>query len=356
MEVVGKGSVVQREPGKPRGKCRTWELSVQVLQDGKRKRRTRAFHGTWREANTALLAFRAELEEAPASFSCTFGQYARRWHALREDSGAYALKTMSTETVKIRMLCSRLEDVPLGSIDVGPLEDAFGAWRLRYQTSTLASLRAVLSNIMGSAVKGGLIAENPVSNVRLPKAYGGGKRALSPEQIECLIDNLDPSDGRQLAVLLCLTCGLRRGEVIALRWGDWDGVSIHVERADDGDGHDRPPKSRAGVRSVPAPKKIATMLEPLRREAEAPLCADVQGNRIKSGTLGRWWSRFRTDVGMDCTLHELRHSYLTQLARAGVHPRVMMQLAGHSSVKVCLEVYTHVSDEMQRDAVKRAFG
>lgn len=45
---------------------------------------------------------------------------------------------------------------------------------------------------------------------------------------------------------------------------------------------------------------------------------------------------------MECTIHELRHTYLTMLAESGVHPTVMQELAGHSSSEITLEIYTHV--------------
>lgn len=356
MKVMGKGSVIQREPGKQRGKCRTWELSVLVDVAGQRKRRTRTFHGKWRDANIALISFREELADAAYPSDYTFKEYAYCWHECREHNGLYAPKTICTEKTKIQMLCSVFGKVKLEALTESVVSDGFNELNERYSFSTLKSLRSVLSNILASAVRKGILSNNPAKQVKLSNSKLICRHALSAEELDEVARTLDPSDGKQLAALLCLTCGLRRGEVIALRWEDWDGTCIHVERADDGNGFDKSPKTRAGVRTVPVPSQIAIALDSMKQGAKEPICADEHHRRLKTGTLGAWWARFRRQTGVECTLHELRHSYLTQLARAGVHPRVMMQLAGHSSMKVCLEIYTHVSDEMQRDAVRKAFG
>lgn len=355
MRVLGDGSVVQREKGKPRGKCRAWELSVAVDDGGRRRKRTRAFHGTWTEARAALSEFVAELADAAPPSGWTFREYSRRWHERRVASGAFAPSTMRAEGSRLRMMCRDIGDMPLSEMDAGAIRETMARWRRTFSESTLAIRHETLSSVFSQAAKDGFVASSPMADVPKPRPRVM-RHVLSPEGIDRLSHALNPSDGRQLAVLLCLTCGLRKGEAIALRWSDWDGESVHIERADDGQGHDKPPKTPAGVRSVPAPSWLASVLDSMRGAPDEPMCQDAMGRRLGCNAAGAWWDAHRRDLGVSCTLHELRHSYLTQLARAGVHPRVMMQLAGHDSMKVCMEVYTHVSDEMQKDAVRRAFG
>lgn len=357
MKVLGNGSVVQRDKSKSKGKCRDWELSVRMEEQGRKRTRTRAFHGTWTQAQAALADFRAEVADAAPPSGYTFEQYARRWHRKREESGAFAYNTMRAEGVRIGPLCREFGGMKLEEVDAAAIEGAYASWRRMYAASTMYSLHETLEVMLGEALKEGLVPSNAARDAGAPK--GGrpvDRDALSAKDAERLAHALDPSNGRQLAALLCLVCGLRRGEAIALRWGDWDGESVHVERADDGKGSDKPPKTRAGVRSVPAPSWLAPVLDALRGDPSEPMCQDAWGRRLRSNPFSQWWRKYRGGFGVDCTLHELRHTYLTQLARAGVHPRVMMRLAGHDTMSVCMEVYTHVSDDMQRDAVQRAFG
>lgn len=350
MRVYGKGSVIRRE-NKPRGKCRVWELSIKT-EDG---RRTKAFHGSWTEAQEALAVFRSELS-GESDGGVLLGHYLKEWHGRRVASGRYAYKTMYNEDVRVRRLVDALGEVPLPKLTWAVVDGVYSDLAADYAPSSISLLNTTLNTAINQAVREGLLAHNPLKGHPSPKAGRTQSKALSNAQIDELSRRLDPNDGRQLAALLCLLCGLRKGEVIALRWEDWDGESIHVERADDGLGNDKPPKTNAGVRSIPVPSWLVPVLEGLRKDPQDPICPDFFGRRLSGNALGTWWHDNRGRFGVQCSLHELRHSYLTRLARAGVHPRTMMSLAGHDSMKVCLEIYSHVSDDMQREAVRAAFG
>lgn len=68
--------------------------------------------------------------------------------------------------------------------------------------------------------------------------------------------------------------------------------------------------------------------------------------------MSRWWTLARDGYGLSgFTLYELRHTYLTLLAESGVHPKVMQELAGHSSSQITMDIYTHVNLEAKREAV-----
>lgn len=83
------------------------------------------------------------------------------------------------------------------------------------------------------------------------------------------------------------------------------------------------------------------------------MVCDAHGRALKPNAVTHWWARHRAEYGCDgVTLHELRHSYITSLARAGVHPRVMQDLAGHSSPRVTMEIYAHVTLADKRAAVR----
>jgi len=74
--------------------------------------------------------------------------------------------------------------------------------------------------------------------------------------------------------------------------------------------------------------------------------------RIKPGSLSRWWSLERGNYGLDdSSLHELRHTCLTLLAEEGVHPKVMQELVGHYTSQITMDVCTHVNMDAKREAV-----
>ena len=78
---------------------------------------------------------------------------------------------------------------------------------------------------------------------------------------------------------------------------------------------------------------------------------DFYAQRVHPDTFGKWWERDRKLLGLDgWCLHELRHSYLSMLAQQGVHPKVMQELAGHYSSQISMDIYTHVTSDMQQEA------
>lgn len=182
----------------------------------------------------------------------------------------------------------------------------------------------------------------------------------------------------ELGVLLCASLGLRRGEAVGLSWGDIDFENklVHIQHSYDNDGHLLPPKTKAGNRFLPLTDTLATAFK-RRRDIQiitfrnyapdllsldangkeslspsAPVISDDLGNRIHPAGLGHWWCNHRSNYGLDgWTLHELRHSFLSLATQKGVHPSVMQRLAGHSTSRVTMEIYTHVNIEAQREAM-----
>lgn len=355
MKVVGNGSIVQRDKTRPRSRCRDWELSVVAIDStGARRRRTRAFKGTWTDAQKALRSFAAEVEGTVGP-DCTVAEWADSWHMKRARELAH--NTIRAERIRVARIKRLLGDVPLSELSPAMIEGFYDSMRdegLSESTVNLADM--TFRTMLADAARDGLLASNPMDSVAKPRRGETGRAALSDEEMDALAAKLDPSDGRELAVLLCLQCGLRRAEAVALEWRDVRDGCIHVERADAGDGTEKRPKTRAGVRTVPIPAKLADAMEGLRGAPGGKVCLTCYGEPFTAVSFGMWWWKHREDYGTDASLHDLRHSYLTRLARAGVHPSVMQRLAGHSTMRVTLEIYTHVSVDMERDAVKRAFG
>ena len=82
------------------------------------------------------------------------------------------------------------------------------------------------------------------------------------------------------------------------------------------------------------------------------VCCNQDGKCIRPDHLSHWWCRHRKKYGAEgFTLHELRHSFLSLAAAQGVHPAVMMRLAGHKNPNITMQIYTHVNMESKREAL-----
>ena len=366
MKVTGS-TVEQLEKDKPRGKCRKWRLWLST-ESGRRSRRVT---GTWTQAQEALAAFAEEVEDILPEAGA-FASYAASWARWRAGSGDLAPGTLANDQRAVRALCrTKLSAMELTAITPADCRDAL-LWLKEHpargselSNTTMNKLHVALRCMLEQAVDDGLIARNPMAKVRAPRPDTAEKRALTPAELHALLDALDlmAPDGRVMAVYLIALCGLRRAEACALSPEDAVGPLLRVDKAvKERDGAIGAPKSAAGVRCVPMPRRLSDKVsEWLRlREAlglgDAPtLCCNTRGGTLRPQLLQRWWSGDSVHNGVreslgcaDVTLHQLRHSNLSMMARH-MSPFDLQRYAGWSSIAPA-KVYVH--DDM--DAVARA--
>lgn len=337
------GHVKQREDG-PRAKCRLWELVANLPKKGNAyPTRTRRFHGTYREAQAELRDFLAELESEHDPSKVTFSVYARDWHDRRRKSGIYAQNTMDSEADRINAALPLIGAMKMRDVTTHDVEDMYAS--LGWAPKSVEGMHKTLSTLFKDAVRDAVIASTPISDAKRPPVPEAERVIPDAATVDAMMPLLDLDSPTQRAVAMCAYCGLRRAEACGLEWEDFADGSVTVARACNKDSSTKTTKSRK-VRTVPVPDALMRRLpKGSGRLAE-----------VRPDAVTRWWTRHRSEFGMDgVRLHDLRHSYLTRLARAGVHPRVMMELAGHSSIDVCMQIYTHVDVSDRRAAVDRAF-
>ena len=145
-------------------------------------------------------------------------------------------------------------------------------------------------------------------------------------------------------------CGLRVGEVCALRWSDITD-KIYISGTMHNDGLIYPPKTRSSIRAIPMPIELAMKLEPFREDGF--VVVNYLGQKVTPSTIRHWWNRHRSEFGLEeYTLHELRHTFASNLAESNVHPRLMQALLGHASPNVSLQIYAHVHTEQLAQAMQ----
>jgi integrase len=190
---------------------------------------------------------------------------------------------------------------------------------------------------------------------------------LTQPELEQLLTTSYPEDAwGQIEPTLYLTAamtGLRQGELLGLRWRDVDLESKRVRvvspfvRGEFGD-----PKSEGSGRSVPLAARVATALGELRErsyyrhESELVFCHPESGNPLDRSKLVR---RFKQATVRACvrevTFHELRHTFGTRMAAAGVPLRTIQHWMGHADAKTT-QVYAHYQpSELEANAIDAAF-
>ncbi len=221
--------------------------------------------------------------------------------------------------------------------------------------STIRNAVMPLRAIYRRAVARGDVAVNPTTALELPAVRGRRDRIASPTEAAALIEALPVEDRALWAT--AMFAGLRRGELMALRWEDVDlpaGI-LRVERAYDPKSREFIlPKSRAGIRRVPIAAVLREHLiaHKLRagrstglvfgRTAQTPFDPwQVNGRASKA-----WKDAKLAPIGM----HEARHTFASLMIAAGVNAKALSSYMGHSSVTITYDRYGHLMPGNEEEA------
>lgn len=228
----------------------------------------------------------------------------------------------------------------------------------------------VLSEALRQAVRWRLLHSNPCDHADPPRPARREMRTIDQAGAGALLSAIDGS-AMHLPVLLALTTGMRRGEILGLRWKDVDvdraavSVTQTLEQTKDGLAF-KEPKTDRSRRTIALPSLAADALRRHRaRQAEHRLkigrayvdrdlvCCRPDGEPLSPRSLTKAFAELARKRGLKLRFHDLRHSHISHLLAAGVHPKVASERAGHASVSITLDVYSHVVPGMQEDAAKK---
>jgi integrase len=201
----------------------------------------------------------------------------------------------------------------------------------------------------------GEVAVNPTAGLSLPAVRHGHVRIAGPAEAEQLIAALAAADRAPWAT--ALYAGLRRGELMGLRWCDVDlarGV-IEVRQAWDPKEHEMvAPKSAAGSRRVPIAAVLRAYLAPAQLAAPAdpgglvfgsggvPFCASSVSERAL-----RAWKKAKLEP---ICLHDCRHTFASLMIAAGVNAKALSVFMGHANISITLDRYGHLMPGAEDEA------
>jgi integrase len=243
--------------------------------------------------------------------------------------------------------------------------------------STLRHVYKLIRNALGDAYRMELVTRNVAMQVKAPPLSKERRVGLDMAEAKRLLDVID---GERLEALyvLALTTGLRRGELLALRWDDIDLGSrqLHVCRAMqrvDGKLQIVEPKTSSSRRTVVLPRFAMRHLQEhkTRQDAERQALGDAWrehglvfassiGTPIEPRNVNRRWDELRRKAGLPwLRLHDLRHGCATFLLAKNVPDRVIMEVLGHAEIGVTMNTYAHVLPVLRQeaaDAIDELFG
>ena len=242
---------------------------------------------------------------------------------------------------------------------------------------TIRHAYRVLHGALAEAVKLDMVSRNVTVSVAPPKIVTTEKEILNASQITGVLDMLKGSRLYPIASLAVAT-GMRRGELLALRWRNVDltkcvlRVEASLEQTK-GSLRFKAPKSAKGLRSISLPKSAVAMLSEHRREQleirlslglgkpseDALVFCNGSGEPISPNCLTVQWSQAISRTGLKVSFHSLRHSHASALIAAGIDVVSVSRRLGHSSPSITLDVYSHLfreTDSAAAEAIERVFG
>lgn len=357
-----EGSIYKRADGR-------WEGALTLPNSGGKRKR---FYGeTQREAREKMTAALRALDqgEAPITDRQTVAQFLARW---LEDSvkPSKAPKTYASYADLVR-----LHIVPtLGKHQLSKLQPQHVEALMAAKTAaglsprTVQYIRAVLRIALNRALKWGLVARNVAALTDPPRGKRPEVQPLSPAQARVF---LDAARGDRLEALysVALALGLRQGEALGLHWADVDldagtiAVRCQLQRIDGkpqivplktGKSRrtiDMPASTVAGLRAHRTRQLSERLLAGERWQDRGLVFTTVIGTPLDPGNVRKRFQLLLNGAGLPHQrFHDLRHTCASLLLAQNVHPRIVMEILGHSQIAMTMDTYSHVMPTMRREA------
>jgi integrase len=382
MRSKGSGSIKERSPGR-------WAIILDINADGKRRRKWHSFRGTRREAQAECTRLINQMNEGTyvEGSKLTLGEFLlerlAQWEAGKKISNKTAerYRELITNQIIPHIGDRRLQKLKAIEIEnwhnalvAGGRKDGKGGVSNR----TIGHAHRVLSKALKEAARFDLVVKNVAATEKPPKVGGDEEIQIIGEQR--LGELLAKLRGRAIypKAITSLFAGLRRGELLALRWRhiDLDRKLLQVREAlEETKAHGiqvKVPKSKAGRRDIKLPEIVVEVLRD-HRKAQLELrvrlglgkLADddllfptLDGSLPSPRAFSAEWADVAASIGMpDITFHALRHTHASQLIAAGIDVVRISKRLGHSNPTVTLRVYAHLyheNDEKAAEAINEA--
>jgi integrase len=346
--------------------------------DGKRRYHNKTIHGTKKNADQYARKIQTAVDKDEFVESVqspeTVAEFLDRWldNTATRKVAKYTLDDY-------RAQCERYLKPVMGTVQLSKLAvsdvERLVAWMEAkgLASRTIRYAQGVLRNALNKAMREKTILSNPASAelIDLPKIQKRELTVLDGEQARAFLTAASEDRWAALWTVL-LGSGARPGEVLALRWEDFDGKAIRIQRAlvrdrSGGGWSFRPPKTKTSRRTVPLPTSAIASLKTHRRaQVEEKLAAteytdhelifsDASGEPLSWDRIVR---RHFDDILTQADVpkirpYDLRHTCASLLLAAGVNPKIVSERLGHSTITLTLDTYSAVLPGLQEVATEK---
>lgn len=293
-----------------------------------------------RDIMRQMVAFEAKQEEEARGK--TFEEVADGW----EEEHYKHLQWQTEHRYKslVAHLNDRFGDSYIREITTKEIELFFIQYAKLYSNKSTKDQMNIAKMIFKYAMINEYIDKNPIEYLSAPKGIQGKPRkALTDDEIQ-IVENNILKDFGLLAYFLLYT-GMRKGEALALTYGDIDFKNniIRINKSVEHHGNKpflKPPKTEAGNREIPLLKNVKAVLSAKHKKDEIIFSQD--GKYMSKSHFDKNWKLYCEATGLNITAHQLRHTFATLLFEWDIDVKDCQNLLGHSDIATTRNIYTHV--------------
>lgn len=349
-------------------------IAVQIYLgniDGKRKYKT-VYGKTQKEANTKADAIREKLNKGidfTSNESLKF--WIDKWLYLKKQTVSHSTYISYTYCIKY---FEPLYNIQMNKISIADIKEIlYSAQNKNVSFSQLKKLKISISQVFKLAIENRTIDFNPVEFIKIQSlSPPERRRALTPEEQQRIIETPHRA---QIAAMIMLFAGLRRGELLALTWDDINldtgiiSINKAVELVNNQPKVKPFTKTAAGMREILMPDILINYLK--QHQGKGIVCPNRSGNIMSETSWRRLWSSYLNDLNIKYgdfsnvpihikskfqpqkipfviepfTAHCLRHTYASNLYMSGIDVLTAKELLGHTDIKTTLNIYTHLDNK-----------
>ncbi|MGC4378312.1 site-specific integrase [Fictibacillus sp. Mic-4] len=338
--------------------------------DGKRRQKWFSGYRTQKEAEKAMAKMITEINEGtyiePSKEK--FSDFLATWLELKKTKVRQTTFDTYNMYTKNHILPT-IGHYRLDQLNAVHLEKLYINLSQHLAAKSILKVHEIIRNALGYAKTKGFVRENVALLAETPKVTRKEMKVWNEEEVRRFLE-VAKGDRLYIAFHLALTTGMRRGEILGLRWKDIDVknkmLSINQTLSKDGS-HFQPAKSEGSYRSIALAQstldELAKHYKMVREERfrygreyqnlDLVVCTTL-GTKVLPRNLSRkWYSLLKKADVSKIRFHDLRHTHATLMLKQGIHPKIVSERLGHSSVQITLDTYSHILPGLQEAAAAK---
>jgi len=349
---------------------------------GKRRQKTQSVKGTKRDAERKLREILLSLEQGSyvKPNKITLGEWLRQWLKDYASLNTTDRTQESYSSIVVRHIIPSLGNIFITDLQPQQIQSYYADKLSKGRVDGKGGLSArsvvyhhrILSKALDYAVKMGIAIRNVARVVQPPRVQRIIMRTLSADEVVRFLDAARETDYYVYFATLLYT-GLRRGELLALRWRnlDLDNATLTVVetayKLGNGNYVIKEPKTAHSRRTVTLPSSLVELFKAYRADQELlriqlgiTLNVDdfvfirSDGSPINPSAVTLAFRRIIKRAGLrGIRIHDLRHTHASLMLTAGVHPKVVSERLGHANIGITLDIYSHVLPGLQEAAADK---